>query len=658
MKKFSFILFIALFSSCALISRPPTKPRTVKKSKAISKPKPQKVAVEYRIVEQAEKRVSSVPLTKGQLRSLKALLKDKKVFFLTDRIKMILGRHFSKKNLPQKALFYYSQIKTSGLRAGALLAEAKIYHKINRPKKALRLIKILLEEEDYSPAQGVEAYVLKLSLLSRLTPTTKDKDLLEIYCHILSLENKSHYKKKAGRLVFDMNEKDLLEIHDEDFTEPVQDLIFYRAGKIFFFRGKFEKSRFFFKKFLRFSTESTLEEKALKYIQAIDSRKKVHRKHIGAVLPLSGPSANIGKRSLKGLQMALGFYTDEESPFQLIVLDSRGQPDRARKAVQTLVTKHHVIAVMGGVLSGSALALAEEAQNFGVPAVLMSQKPHLTKAGQYVFQNGLTSALTADHLTTYLIDKLKIRNFAILYPNDPYGVDHANAFWSAVEQKGGKITGAQFYKPGETDFNGPLRRLTGTYYMKDRIEEYKNKLKAWYLKKPYRSKTRTPPPSNILPPVVDFEVLFIPDSLKALSLIAPHIAYNDIKNIKLAGPALWNRKDFLKRHSKYIDNIVFVDPGLSSEQFRKTDFYKNFVRSFDQKPGLFEVLGYESALALRRIIAGGADTRNELREELTELKKFYGPTGKIRISDKREFLRSMRILKVEKNTLSPVTAHL
>ena len=401
---------------------------------------------------------------------------------------------------------------------------------------------------------------------------------------------------------------------------------------------------------MRWSRESALEEKALKYIQAIDSRKKVNRKYIGAILPLSGPSSVIGKKSLKGLKMGLGLH--EESAFRLVVLDSRGQPDKARKAVQTLVTKYHVIALTGGVSSKTADALAEESQNFGLPAVLMSQKSHLTGTGGYIFQNGLSSTLIADQLTEYLIRKKKFKRFAVLYPNDPYGLDYTNAFWSAVEKKGGIITGAQFYKPGQTDFNGPVRRLTGLYYLKDRIKEYKKKLKSRYAN--HISKRKAP--KNILPPIVDFEVLFIPDSLKALSLIAPHIAYNDIKGLTLTGPSLWNQEKILKKQAKYIDNIVFADPGLSGPQFRKTNFYKNFLRLFGYKPGLFEVLAYESALALRQAVAEGADSRHELMEKLKNLKKFHGVTGEITVSKKREFLRPLRILKMEEHTLTPVSA--
>ena len=314
------------------------------------------------------------------------------------------------------------------------------------------------------------------------------------------------------------------------------------------------------------------------------------------------------------------------------MLDSQGQADKTRKAVHTLVTKHHVIAIVGGSIKPhlSTGFRQKKLKILASPAILMSQKSNLTQNRHYIFQNALTTSLISDQLTEFLIHQLKIKSFAILYPNDPYGLDYANAFWSAVEKKGGKITGVQFYKPGETDFNGPIKRLIGTYYLQDRKKEYKEKLKEWYSKKSYSTKLRTLPPKDILPPIADFECLFIPDSIKTLSLISPHIIYNNIKNIKLAGPNLWNQEKALKKHSKYMNNIIFADLGLSTNKFKQTSFYKKFNLTFNHKPGFFEVQAYESALALRQIIASGADTRNELRQGLENLKNFYGPAGKIR----------------------------
>ena len=57
---------------------------------------------------------------------------------------------------------------------------------------------------------------------------------------------------------------------------------------------------------------------------------------------------------------------------------------------------------------------------------------------------------------------------------------------------------------------------------------------------------------------------------------------------------------------------------------------------------------YESALALRQVILSGADGRNELKNHIVSLKKFYGPMGEIAISEDREFKRPLQMLTVQK----------
>ena len=657
MKQFLLLFCLLLFPSCTLIRKyikPVSSPKASVNQKipsqAPSQKKPQ-IRAEQQIIAKAQKRVRSQALTKKQVSQLKKILKSKKNRDLRDPVRMILGRHFFRKSSYKKALFYYETVKRNPSRKKALFWSARLYHRLNQISKALQLIELIIEEEDLSDRLLREVYLLKLALISK-TPAPSPTEVFKIYCYILTVEHKNNslYREKAKQILFTMSEKSSLALKSEDFIEPLKDLVFFRIGEILLEREKFRRSHSFFKKFLRSAKDSTLEKQALKYIQAIKSRKKVNKKHIGAILPLTGPSSAIGKRSLQGLGMGLGLYNKtEKSPFKLIAIDSQGQADKAKKAVHTLVTKHNVIAIAGGVLSRTAPILAKEAQNFAIPALLMSQKAELTKAGPYIFQNGLTARLIAGQLIRFLMDKFKANRFALLYPNDPYGVDYANAFWSAVEEQGGQITGAQFYKPGETDFNGPIRRLTGLYYLKDRTEEYENKLKEWYLKKSRAGRRGHVPVENILFPIVDFDILFIPDSLKTLGLIAPYLAYNDIKNIKLAGPSLWNNKKLLKKYSKYADQIIFAELGIHNPAFQKTEFYKNFLRNFKRSPGLFELQAYESALALRQVILSGADNRTELKKNMASLKKFYGPMGKIVISKERTFERPLKMVTIQKS---------
>ena len=665
--KWLFLFFcVFLFSSCTLVrkytnpslsktsslSQNKTKKDQQKTSLQNKKQPKKKKKAEQQIITQAKNRLRSQPLTTKQVTQLKKILKSKKDRNLKDPARMLLGRHFFKISSYKTATVYYKKVEQSPYKKIALLWLARLYQhqRLNQVPKALQLIEQIKEEPDLSDRFLKEVYLLKLALIST-SPDPSLKEVFKAYCDILTVEhkNKTPYREKAKQILFTMSEKSVLDIRSKNFISPLKDLVFFRVGEIFLEREKFRKALLFFKKFGRVAIDSQLEKQALKYIQAIKSRKKVNKYHIGAIMPLTGPSAGIGKRSLHGLGMGLGLYNKQEkSPFKLITIDSQGQADKAKKAVHTLVTKHNVIAIVGGVLSRTAPFLAKEAQNFAVPTLLMSQKSGLTQVGSYVFQNGLTARLIADQLVRFFISQFKARRFAILYPNDPYGVDYANAFWSVVEKQGGQITGAQFYKPGETDFNGPIRRLTGLYYLKDRTEEYEDKLKEWYLKKGAGRERGHVPVENILSPILDFDVLFIPDSLKTLGLIAPHFAYNDIKNINLAGPSLWNNKKILKKYSKYANQIVSLEIGTKTQAFRKTQFYQDFFRHFNRKPGLFELQAYESALALRQVILSGADGRNELKKHIVGLKKFYGPMGEITISEDREFKRSLQMLTVQK----------
>ena len=537
-----------------------------------------------------------------------------------------------------------------------LFLSAKTSFQEKNFKSALSDIKDLLHEKEHLPKEMlIKIYQLKLAVFLR-SPDTKKIKLLEAYCNILqyTTQRKSIYRKQVFDIISNMKKQTLKKIKDEEYIDPIKDLVFYQMGKVLFYEEKFKISSNFFKKFLLFSIDDQLEAKALKYLQAIESLKTANKKHIGAIIPLSGPAKKIGAKILKGLQIGLGIYTNKESSFKLIILDSQGQLDKAKKAVEKLVIKHHVIAIVGGALSRTANVIAEEAQNFGVPAVLISQKSKLTAAGRYVFQNSLTSSLIARQLTKFLTNKFKIKTFAILYPNDSYGVDYANAFWTAVEKQGGKVVGVQTYKPGETDFNGPVKRLTGLYYKKARLKEYKEKLKNIYLTTPALLKGRPAAVDNILAPITGFEVLFIPDSIKVLNSIASHLTYNDIKNIHLAGPSIWNQPLSIKKNSRYIKSAFFADTWLTAKKFQKTDFYTQFLHIFKTKPGLFELLAYESTLILRQSIIGGADSRSELRKTLQSRKKFYGPLGELFINEKREFVRPLQIYKIENHSIKPI----
>jgi outer membrane PBP1 activator LpoA protein len=309
---------------------------------------------------------------------------------------------------------------------------------------------------------------------------------------------------------------------------------------------------------------TSLQHQAESYLSQIDSRRRVDPYTIGAVLPLSGRYAPIAQKTLHGLQLGLGIYGSQPGPFKLSVVDSEDSSDGARQAVERIVSEDSPIAVVGSLLSRTAVAVAAKTEELGVPSIALSQKAGLTEGASYVFRDAVTSEMQVRELVRLAMEQLGYKRFAILYPNDSYGVEYANIFWDEVLARGGTIAGAQTYNSQETDFRKPIRRLVGTYYIEDRHAEYQQRVKDWF-KKQKSLKTRNSPPDDLLPPVVDFDALFVPDSPKALGQIAPMLAYQGVTNVRLLGTNIWNTSEFVRRGQKNVENALFVDNNFTND---------------------------------------------------------------------------------------------
>ncbi len=393
--------------------------------------------------------------------------------------------------------------------------------------------------------------------------------------------------------------------------------------------------------------DSDLAEQARSSISQIDARRQVSPKTIGAILPLSGRYSNVAYRTLKGLQLGLGVYGKDRSDFRLAVIDSEGNPDQARRAVERLVTEDHVIAIVGSLDSKTATAVASKADELGVPSINLSQSAGITQVGSTVFRNSITSEMQVRHLAHEAMNTMGLKKFAILYPNDAYGIEYANLFWDEILARGGKIVAAQTYNPTDTNFGGPVQRLVGTYYVEDRQDEYRELARNWLKANP-SPRARESMPDDLLPPAVDFDAIFIPDSIRAVSLIAPTLAFHDVDHVRLLGTNLWNSDALIKKGSRHINSALFVDTVLQTDDsFKNSGFFKQFKAVFGDDPGVFEVQGYDTGMMLRTLIAGGERTRLGLASALKSSDSLPGAIGNLQVDSNREFQRPLVSLTVE-----------
>ncbi len=539
----------------------------------------------------------------------------------------------------------------------AMIKAASALYRLGRLDEALALVRRSQRISGLSPESRSDALELQFTLLNLMGDRLGAlRALVQLAESHPEQSSRTSYRIQAMDYVESrLTDQELAEVARFREYQFVRPYALFRTGLYYFEQMEFSRSRSFFLGVIELDPNTELAEEAQRFIDQIEARRRVDPKTIGAVLPLTGRQAAVGQRSLRGLQLGLGIYGPQPSDLRLAVVDSEGNPDVARRAVERLVVEDQVIGIVGSLMSRTALAVASKADELGVPSIALSQRQGVTEAGRMVFRNALTSDQQVRHLVSHAMDEMGMRRFAILFPNDSYGVEYANLFWDEVLARGGEITAAQTYLSGETDFTGHFQRLIGTYYLEDRAEEYRERFNEWFERQGRRI-GRTPPPDDLLPPVVNFDAIFIPDGIRAMGQISPMLAYFGIQRVRLLGTNLWNSELLIRRGQRHVEGSYFVDGLLTDDPtFRESQFFREFKATFGEEPGIFEAQAYEAGLALRQLMASGERSRAGLARRLERLSDFPGAVGQLQLNERREFTRPLIGLTVHRGQILPFT---
>lgn len=374
---------------------------------------------------------------------------------------------------------------------------------------------------------------------------------------------------------------------------------------------------------------------------------------IGVILPITGKNASLGERALNAIRLGLGI--EDKSNFQLAIYDSQSNPDLASQGVEKLLRDDHVVAILGGLSSKEAQNISSRAEFFQVPFFSFSQKSGLTTDAEYTFRNSVTPEMQVARLLQHAFKNLNAKRFAILYPNDAYGTEFANKYWDLVLAGGGEVVAAQSYDPKDTNLDIYVKKLVGTYYVDARSEEYQARLKEIAEKKkkqkelePNKKKNTREHEAqeNILPPIVDFDVLFVPDSGKALGQIMAFMKNNDVTQMTYLGTNLWNTPDLYRRVGNNTSSVFFVDANLSVDDQKKSDFHNKYVTKYEEEPTLVEAQIYEAAKILKDAIGSSSISRSSLAYQLGILGRKQGAYSEIRMNNNHEIERPLNIFSL------------
>jgi ABC-type branched-subunit amino acid transport system substrate-binding protein/Tfp pilus assembly protein PilF len=465
-----------------------------------------------------------------------------------------------------------------------------------------------------------------------------------------------------------------------------REIVVYKIARLLIHEGKTSEAYAVFGEYLDAFPDGRFAETARSVRSRLAALQKVDATAVGVLLPMSGEYRLYGEQMMRAVRLAMarggpeapdalekfeeGEYRTADG-LKFILRDTAGDADRAARATEELVGKHHVIGIIGPVFAGPATAAAFKAGELGVPLMALSRKEGITETGPWVFRNCLTNSAQAAAVARYAFEKLEIKSFAIIFPNMPYGVELSNYFWDAVEGLGGEVVGVESYEADQTTFTPQARKLVGKFFAEAR-RQGDVKLPKWAEGLTgYRLKKVMEKYKGVVAPHIDFDAVFIPDYADKVALVVPALAvedvmfssasksdlerarkatgFRDFRTVQLLGANGWNSDKLPERAGKYVDGSVFVDgffAGSSNEETKV--FVSAFTRAFGKAPGLLEAQAYDSARIFLDVLrTARPGTREALRQALLGVKDFAGAAGKTSFAADGEVRKEIFVLTVE-----------
>jgi ABC-type branched-subunit amino acid transport system substrate-binding protein len=405
-------------------------------------------------------------------------------------------------------------------------------------------------------------------------------------------------------------------------------------------------------------------------------RKKVPstsgaRGTIGVILPLSGSFAHFGNESLKGILLAAGVFdaqagANHGADVKLIVRDSAGRPERAAAAVRELAQNPDVRAIIGPLLKGEAEAAATAAEEEEIPLIALTARAEVAQGRPHVFRVRTRPIQEIQVLADYVVNEVGAQRFAILYPRDAYGSGLRAMFWDAVEARGGTVVGVASYDPDATDFASAIRDLVGYRLL---TAEQKEVLKV---RRDLRRRANRMPPETAallreeaaalttedgmpLPPTVDFDALFIPESHEKVVLIAPQLAFHEVVGVQLLGASGWYDDGLVEIGRDHVKGALFTSHYYADSKVPFVqDFTQRFQATFASEPDALTAQAYDAANLAIVQLARGRDSREGIREGVLEFKAYPGVSGVMRMTPDGNAQKRPFLLEIERGRMQQV----
>jgi branched-chain amino acid transport system substrate-binding protein len=346
---------------------------------------------------------------------------------------------------------------------------------------------------------------------------------------------------------------------------------------------------------------------------------------IGHYASLSGDTATFGTSADEGARLALDEINAAGGVLgkqvDLITEDDRSQSNEARSAVNKLIGRDKVVALLGEIASSRSIAAAPIAQKAKIPMLSPgSTNAKVTREGDFIFRACFIDPFQGEAMARFAMEKLGHKRFALLWAADSdYSAGLRQSITEAVRAGGGTIVAEESYQEKtDKDFRGQLTKIKAAN------------------------------PDALFVPGYYTQAGLIARQAHALGLTAPMI-----------GGDGWDSPVLTESGGDAIDGDYFTNHYSPDEDRPEV---KQFVEAYKAKfggkvPDAMAVLGYDAmklmADAIKR--AGSTDPQ-AIRDALAATKGFPGAAGAITINEQRNADKPIVVVQVKDGQFKYVTS--
>lgn len=355
----------------------------------------------------------------------------------------------------------------------------------------------------------------------------------------------------------------------------------------------------------------------LQLVESVEASRK-----IGVLLPLSGDLAAYGEEVFHAIQLVSDL--DYARGVEFVVHDIGSSDSELLEAFQRLVLDEGVSAILGPISNRASEFIFERSQIMRVPSISLAPREDLQFYGAYNFRASLTLQDQIQATAQFMRRQMRIGRVAILYPDSDFGWDAARIAKEEFARAGLNVTEVGIYPEGATDFKEPLEKMT-------RLEA--PKLRSYELCKAGEEPGNSCVASlDQLPPILNFEAVFVPDFPDTLGLFMPTLPFLRIYGVQVFGLSTAHAPAVIERAQQHAEGLIVTDSFLpESKDLRTRMFREAYKKKTGQEPTRLGAEAFDAALLLADLMlrSGQMVNRESMASELSRTRGFEGVTGEL-----------------------------